>query len=173
MGTDAPRAVLHEHPQRARIERLGAWVRRISHEALEAPGGAGHGRIERALRQHGPIEGLALVGVGGDRAVYALSDVEVVKVRLWPGLVDGQHLREAEVWAAASAEEATWLCPVRAVGDGWSVMARARPFEGTAGPDGRRVGDFRRFTFDTGARNLGVLDGRTVLVDYGMGPEAW
>lgn len=114
--------------------------------------------------------GLRPYGYGTQRAVFELSPDEVLKVE-YRADDDDENLHENEVetlaWEGASDEQAQYLCPVLAAGDGWIVMRRAEDFDPGSPHDEREWEPLERISTDACELNVGRVDGRLVLVDYG------
>jgi hypothetical protein len=127
-----------------------------------------NGRPEGELRS--AAGGLQIVGMGGHRVVFAIDDRRVLKVATDLGMLEpderGQNTVEADRWRGASDSERTLMAPVlaRADDDSWLVMARTRPVTALTNDQRRR---FMTITDDVVLDNVGELDGRLVLHDYG------
>ncbi len=121
--------------------------------------------MESAVRAAAHRDGIPLLAVGSSRAVFRLGDDQVVKVSLSLSS-DEQTPREVGTWRTADREMAMRLCPVLATGPGWLVMPLADVER--QGEDGLRSRHFADISWDHAEANLGLLCGRTVLVDYGL-----
>jgi ribosomal protein S18 acetylase RimI-like enzyme len=154
-----PARVVNPPPARRRVPRAHPRIDLIRRVVASVRSGS-----------DGP-HGLRSIGYGTQREVFELSPDEVLKVEYRPDDSD-ENLHENEVetlaWERASDEQARYLCPVLAAGDGWIVMRRAEDFDPGSPHDEREWEPLERISpTDACELNVGRIDGRLVLVDYG------
>jgi hypothetical protein len=124
------------------------------------------------------------IGSGIARTAFPLSDTLIVKVQRKRSDWSNQTGSEIERWRNASSEDRQWLCPILAWGetaDGlpWIIMPRCevRAWGGNGDDRERWTAaiheleehlDDEDWLGDVHTYNVGLLDGRPVLIDYGM-----
>ena len=111
--------------------------------------------------------GMDFIGIGGERMVFALCDEHVLKIDY--GDLDA-NAREGQVWDEADAELRQFLAPVFDYGGSetmsWLVAGRCDEYAGER-PSWMRSGTETALG-DTYGGNVGIYDGRLVLLDYPM-----
>jgi hypothetical protein len=118
---------------------------------------------------HEPHE---LLGAGADRFAVALCSDHVLKVDpYWRTATEN----EVEIWKGASEKTRALLCPVLASGEeglyGWLVMPRCQAMGEVDEKTRVEIAEVLGLG-DVSDYNLGLLDGKVVILDYGTYDES-
>jgi hypothetical protein len=108
--------------------------------------------------------GMECIGVGDARFVFALCAEHVLKVN-YNEEIDA-NAAEAMVWERASEEMRSYLAPVvdYSLDEHWLIMARCSEY---TGPRPQWLtGQVKELFTDAQEGNLGVWQGKVVLLDY-------
>jgi hypothetical protein len=108
------------------------------------------------------VTALPVIGFGSTRTVYAYDDKMVLKHEI-PSY--HQNMAEWHLWRAVqNTPMAAWFCPCNSVSASgrWLWMQRAEPTATVP----KRIPKWLK-EYDLTPQNFGILNGKTVLVDYG------
>ena len=103
------------------------------------------------------------LGAGVNRTVFALGDDLVVKV---DQRGKANH-KELNVWQSATPEIKKWLCPIVDWAEdlSWIIMRRVNGVGGWSVVE-KIPNTIRRSIGDVHPANVGLLNGRAVIIDY-------
>ena len=168
--TAEPAAPVEEVSPFDALTGFKAWMAQQGAHAVVALHGAGTGEADRKASLEASV-GLPLVGVGSERAVFAMGDA-VIKLAVSTSGGRDANQREAALWKQAKGTPlADYLVPVltSAANGEWLRMASA-----TTPAEPRDLSGAGKKFYDIKPANWGTHDGKAKLLDYSLygEPEA-